>query len=1168
MRRAGWPIALLMGLAWACVGQPLGDLPGPGLSTRLVDPAEYPAYRQRAFRVPTWSTLGGRPQCVGGRYVPITLPFATNLLTEPPADDMVTGRPWLVGRVFRPDQGILRTPEPAFSDALAHMREAGVYLFNVGGYGPGSPLRGSFGQCLVTDQQNQALTSLLGDHWLGFDLGEQDGRYHNSFQALQLPSPRDAVGQHRAFLDWCDRVIDDQGGRLTLLSTLWGWHYPVRDGAMGLIGAECQNKFGVTNPQVQYAFLRGAGKQYGVLWYGDVSIFGTFGLTHWTLDDQGRLLAHPGGGSANLMRRMFLSEWLWNCAVLGFEGATVAQGQGQGQGRAARLSPNGIVQVEAERLIAKGFTPGVLQTPVAVLQDYFSGWMPARTNCTQFTAFNSLPYRPGDWLTDQLLSRLFPGYEDCGWYFDERGAMAPTPYGDIADCLLSDASAAVLARYSLVLVSGLEHDLVGVRDRLETYLAGGGTMLVVGDDAARLWPEVCRPDVVSLPAGSEVRWASGGAVDSEREAFDLHPANLPAGAEVLATCGDRPAVVRLARGKGTLVLLLAATGLNRTAQPAKPGGHPMWGGENTGLERPYRLLAHAARAYDAALLGQRLFTAGDGLTVTTCRRPDGTFVVGVSNPSLTSLPFRLTSHIGPIEAVHEVDLGQPIRDLPGYWPHRWSRFLLQPTQHRDDLGEMTGDATSDEAHVGGGDMRFFEVTLGACTASARAEVKLPAAPAGRRLRMPDLATLRGRLLAWPNFADHFDGVAIAAQDLLDTDPAWLAEQRAWYARHGLRVLADARELDGTASAEAGHRLALLCPTGELLIDDGRDAPPGVTVVRPAQVRVLAAGQVAPRGSGRIEVLCGDWRTWDGVYRDVRAAWLAPQPGRVAGPGPMPSPPAGLAKVGGPYLALHDLADPALAVAARPGLLDHCGGLMLDAAWLHARDRRALAGDGAWLAARRLGVVVDFTRSLNRFPDLTFAGGVPHRQAASQAVFEDCLTKMALLGCRQTVICSHANAETVNDWADQRAGIERFLSRAAELGIAVVWRTCAERPPGKLADHVALVADLRGTHTNLRIAACTLDEADVQRLGQALEPAGGAALWLLAAPSTAGRTGPRALPLATLPPASLAALSSLSPETTLVLDADYLSWDEALADVRILAGLPTGSRHEASIGRGT
>ena len=177
--------------------------------------------------------------------------------------------------------------------------------------------------------------------------------------------------------------------------------------------------------------------------------------------------------------------------------------------------------------------------------------------------------------------------------------MCPTPYGDIADCLLSDAPAEVLSRYHLVLVSGIEHDVPGVRERLDAFCGSGGVAMATGDDAARLWPEYCLARVSPVAAGEEVCWNTHYQLDREACDFDLHEAKLPATANVLATCRGRPAVVSIPHGGGTLLLALAATGMNRTRLACQPSRNPYSGhGENTGLERPFHLLTHVSRAYD------------------------------------------------------------------------------------------------------------------------------------------------------------------------------------------------------------------------------------------------------------------------------------------------------------------------------------------------------------------------------------------------------------------------------------------------------------------------------------------------------------------------------------------------------------------------------------------
>ena len=1147
----------------------LGPLPAPAVYQRLVDPREYPAYERRTFRAPSWETFDNRPQLVGWR-AGVRDNVTKQLLDElPDPAAEVMGRNWFVGRVYQPNIQFAQGKITDFTRETERKKALGIYVFNVGGYGPGAPVRGGYGQVPVAAERLDILERTLGDRWLGFDLGEQDGRYHNGFEGRQLPAPRTAVGQHKLFRDWCDRVVDDQGNRLSLLSVLWGWHYPTQDGSMTLIGAESEDKFGITNPQVQYAFLRGAGKQYGVLWFGNVATFGTFaGASTWSFDERGREVFHPGGGSGNLMRRLFLQQWLWNCSILSYERAVLAGPTGR-QGTPmdktpARISPIGRVQLATERLIRSGFTPGVMQTPVAILQDYFSGWMPARTNIVQFQAFNGLPYRPGDHLTDALLATIFPGYENCGWYFDERGGLCPTPYGDIADCLLSDAAAEILSRYGLVLVCGIEHDTVGVRDRLDRYLASGGTAVVMGADAARLWPEHVRPDALQVAKDATVRWTADGREEVESDSFDLQVATLPANAEVLATCGGRPAVARLSVGKGTLILLLAATGMNRDQAPVPPMRSPIFGkGENTPLSRPHRLLRHVAAAYDTSLRSQRLFTAGDGLTVTSCRRDDGTWVVGLSNSRLESQPFEIVSHVGPIASVKEVNLGCPIHDLPGYWPHGWGAAdPYAKKSRREDLGELPGQLEpSDDRHIRGGDMRFFEVSLKKSVAVERPHEPPPKAANGRLLAVPDLVTLRERLLGWPMFASFFDGVAIDAGGLLDCDPTWLADRAGWLRRHGIRILVDARTASSEMFTRVCERAAILRGVIEVLAadpspDGDRRAAEKVTIRTPAEVRWLAAGTVPGGVPGRIDVLEADWRSWEGVYTDVKRAWLDERPGRIAGPeavghgsdaaSPDDRPSVATRRR---FVALHGIGDLARAIDSRPGLLDHFEGLLVDADWLESRSDAAVERDAAGLASRSLGMIVDFSRSINRFPDLTFCSGVPHQREQSVRRIRAVLDHMKRLGCRAAVITSHEDGPTGSDWEDQVRGIESLLDEAAARGITVHWRTSNLRPPKKLDRHAALVADLRKKHDNLRIAACTVDEPDAARLVEAIRPAGPAELWLVAAPPPRNqRGGVQFLPLASLAGDGLRKILKAAEGQTVVFDADYLAWEEVIADL--------------------
>lgn len=168
-----------------------------------------------------------------------------------------------------------------------------------------------------------------------------------------------------------------------------------------------------------------------------------------------------------------------------------------------------------------------------------------------FQVWGSAPYEAGDYLTHGILSLLYPGYEDASYYRDERNFLTPTPYGDVADRLLSDCPAWVLGQYGLAIVAGavsLDREL---QDKLQAFVVEGGRLVVTGANACSLVPGlVLGPERVPMPAGSVVAW-SDGVRDVEPLAFEvLTTTSLPAVAEVKAVCAGSPAVVRVPAGRG------------------------------------------------------------------------------------------------------------------------------------------------------------------------------------------------------------------------------------------------------------------------------------------------------------------------------------------------------------------------------------------------------------------------------------------------------------------------------------------------------------------------------------------------------------------------------------------------------------------------------------------
>jgi hypothetical protein len=142
--------------------------------------------------------------------------------------------------------------------------------------------------------------ALMGDTYMGLDMGEQDVRYLWGYAGnTVLAGPGDHFEQYLSFRDYswqiewqsggecvgascrrwlrvCSMLITSMdaivcvAGRLASLSSTVYAHYWLKTGLYTSAGAETSQSNG--NAQMLYSFIRGAGKSYGVPWYGQVSI--------------------------------------------------------------------------------------------------------------------------------------------------------------------------------------------------------------------------------------------------------------------------------------------------------------------------------------------------------------------------------------------------------------------------------------------------------------------------------------------------------------------------------------------------------------------------------------------------------------------------------------------------------------------------------------------------------------------------------------------------------------------------------------------------------------------------------------------------------------------------------------------------------------------------------
>lgn len=483
--------------------------------SHLLAPREHPDYERRAGRPPDWSTFKNRTQFTTLRGFGVEQDRIVRFHEEL---EKYT-RTHALGDVVWPSYPILFATNLA--EFATEVKARDLYLFDIWGYVPGSGPGGYWQQFLPPRSAFATLESILGERWLGTDIGEQDGRYIGGYASQMTPASGSRLDQYLQFQRHFERMGDDLGHRHAVLVSLNFGHYLLKEGTCTLIGAETAQA--LPNSQVYYAFIRGAGKQYGVPWFGNASIFNRWGFKTYGSSGRGEGYDHgpTKGTSLSLLKRLLYSHILYNSVAVGFE---------NGWFEGDQLSPIGRIQQSAQRWVKSHGQPGVMHTPVGLLLDFDSGWSFPRHLYTDklYRAWGNLPYEPQDYFVDDVLDLLYPGYADASYFHDETGFLTATPYGDIADCLLSDAPLWLLERYPVLIWAGTRMN-AELRQKLDAYVRQGGRLVsipenqrVVGTPIGKPRSEIDRSLVSPFPLTSIARETLDAALRAQR-LFEVDP---------------------------------------------------------------------------------------------------------------------------------------------------------------------------------------------------------------------------------------------------------------------------------------------------------------------------------------------------------------------------------------------------------------------------------------------------------------------------------------------------------------------------------------------------------------------------------------------------------------------------------------------------------------------
>ncbi len=681
-----------------------------------------------------------------------------------------------LGNILWPDYSLLYRDD--LKDIVGEIKNRGLFLFDLWGYVPGSG-PGTAGQknelgsvsndsyCqqfMVPPSTFSFLEKELGPHWLGMDNGEQDGRYIGGFadQMSLIGSSRER--QYLNFQNHFQGLGDRLGNKLATLVSLNFGHYFLKEGIYTLIGAE--TAMALPNSQVYYSFIRGAGKQYGVPWFGSASIWNRWGesKSYQKNTTKDKTWGETKGTSLSLLKRLMVNHIMYNCVFVGFEtGFFNSKG---------KLSPIGKIQQSANQWVHKYGTPGTMYTPVAVMCDFFSGWSFPRHLYTNnvYRVWGNLPYGEGDYLTDGIFNLLYPEYQDASYFHDESGFISHTPYGDISDCILSDAPLWILKQYPVLVIGGKINGGHELKDKLEEYVRSGGKLVITAGNLENL------PDgLLGVKTGPKEFIVEGGAsvemgakTIKEESGFTAKEIVSTNQATILATCREGSLVLEYAAGLGKMVVIATPFGTGSV-----PGPFPESEIDKS-LVTPYPLLKHVNMVMDQIFLSTEIFNAGEGLSLITCSKNKNEYTVAIGNNSWKEKPFAIGSNSGIILSITELPLDCSERKAAGFVPEVVT----------GNLGKNT------KRTIAGGDVRVFSVKLETNKIDEKPEVKPVQNPENRGLTLRNIVSVKEEILLRPTFFQHFDRVVIDWKYLAQKEESVLREESGWIKRQGLKLIVD------------------------------------------------------------------------------------------------------------------------------------------------------------------------------------------------------------------------------------------------------------------------------------------------------------------------------------------------------------------------------------------
>ena len=418
-----------------------------------------------------------------------------------------------------------------------------------------------------TRERHLALQKIMGRRFLSYSVGEQDGALIGWMSGGSF-TPSSRREAQKIFFDWHEKNYNIPRHRF--MSSCGSINFSHQYGAM-----KCYRVLGLELAQalpsniMMWAFLRGASKQYGILPSCCISIWNRWGVKNYissgTFTDKYKGIEYgpDKGTSLSLMRRLYYASFLYGAAIVGFEtdiptNIFIREKDAEGY-PIKKLSPLSEVNIEAAKWCKKHFqNVGVQHTPVGLLIDFVSGWLPPRTPYSghRYKVWGCLDYERGDYQIDNFFRWIYPQYEDSSLFKDERGFLTATPLGDKFDVLTSNVSEHILNQYQVICLLGELELTPELITKLKQFVKDGGDIILSAAQAKVLGDNFC-----GIEVSSKMRNGYGAISLADQKVFEekdyIYPEVTVKKAKVVAVSEDKlPLITAAEAGKGRVIVVM------------------------------------------------------------------------------------------------------------------------------------------------------------------------------------------------------------------------------------------------------------------------------------------------------------------------------------------------------------------------------------------------------------------------------------------------------------------------------------------------------------------------------------------------------------------------------------------------------------------------------------